>query len=96
MYRLDFGEDFWKTYKKLVQGNPILLKKFEKTLDILLQDPFYPSLKTHKVDTKRNKNIYSSSVSGDVRIGWMFNQNDDLVILILEAGTHSGASQIYK
>jgi len=96
MYRLNFGEDFWKTYKKLVQGNPLLLKKFEKTLDILSEDPFYPSLKTHKVDTKRNKNIYSSSVSGDVRIGWMFNQNDDLVILILEAGTHSGASQIYK
>ena len=96
MYTLDFTDGFWKVYKKLVKGNQALIHKFTKALELLSDNPFYPSLKTHKVSTKKYENVYSSWVNGDVRIVWAFAENQELVILILEAGTHSGTNQIYK
>jgi mRNA-degrading endonuclease YafQ of YafQ-DinJ toxin-antitoxin module len=95
MYFLKFTKDFEKIYLKLTKSNFRLQKQFAKVLDLISEDPFYNSLKTHKVDTKKYQNVYSSSVSGDVRIIWKFDDRGDLVILILETGTHSGASQVY-
>lgn len=96
MYYLNFSDDFKKQFKKLVKGNPILHKQFHKALGNLKNNPFYPSLKSHKVDTKKNKNVWSSWVSGDIRVVWAFDENDNLVILVLETGSHSGNTQIYK
>lgn len=96
MYNLGFKDDFWNSYKKLVKGNPTLLKKFKKALAILSQDPFYSSLKTHKVETKKYQNVYSSLITGDVRVIWKFDKEVKTILLILETGTHSGANQVYK
>lgn len=96
MYRLETDNNFEKSYKKITKGNLILKKQFEKTFQLLALDPFYPSLKSHKVDTKKNKNVWSSWVSGDIRVVWAFDENDNLVILVLETGSHSGNNQIYK
>ena len=96
MYSLDFNDDFWPTYNKLVKGNSKLLSKFKKTFEILSENPFRNSLKTHKVDTKKYENVYSSWVSGDVRIIWALDKNQELVILVLETGTHSGSNKIYQ
>lgn len=96
MYVLEFLDEFWKAYNKLTKGNAILQKQFLKALEQISQDPFYPSLKTHKVDTKKYDKVFSSSISGDVRIIWIFNKDQELTILILETGTHSGNNKIYK
>jgi len=96
MFHLRLKKGFKKGYQKLVKGNSRLEKQFAKTFGQLKQDPFYPSLNTHKVDTKKNTDVYSSWVTGDVRIIWDFDENEELVILVLETGTHSGADQIYK
>jgi mRNA-degrading endonuclease YafQ of YafQ-DinJ toxin-antitoxin module len=95
MYKLEFLEDFWKVYNKLVKGNPVLQKKFFNCLDKMATDPFYSSLKTHKVDSKKYKNVYSSWVSADVRIIWAFDEKQELIILVLETGTHSGGNMVY-
>jgi mRNA-degrading endonuclease YafQ of YafQ-DinJ toxin-antitoxin module len=94
MYYLNFSDDFKKQFKKLVKGNSVLHKQFEKALSNLKIDPFYPSLKSHKVDTKKNKNVWSSWVSGDIRVVWAFDENDNLVILVLEKSSHSDSDQI--
>lgn len=96
MYILDFTSQFWDSYKKIVKGNLSLLKKFKKAFEILSTNPFHNSLKTHKVDTIKYDNVYSSWVSGDVRIVWSFNKDKELVIIVLETGTHSGSNKIYK
>lgn len=96
MYELSYTLTYLKIYKKYIQKDQKLLKALNKTLDLIMQNPFYSSLNTHKVDTKRNKDIYSSRITGDWRIGWMFDEKDKKAIIIcLEVGTHSGASQIY-
>jgi len=96
MYSINPSEDFAKTYKKLTRGNLVLQKQFNKTLKQLRTDPFYSSLKTHKVDSKKYSNVYSSWVSGDVRIIWAFDEKQELVILVLETSTHSGGNMVYS
>jgi mRNA-degrading endonuclease YafQ of YafQ-DinJ toxin-antitoxin module len=96
-HRIRYTLTYLKLYKKYVFNNFKLKKSFDKTINILLEDPFYPSLKTHKVDTIRNKEIYSSRVNGDWRVGWIFDKGtQEKIIICLEIGTHSGSTKIYK
>jgi|LakMenEpi03Aug12_release.lakeMendotaPanAssembly.Ray.scaffolds.fasta_scaffold118014_3 mRNA-degrading endonuclease YafQ of YafQ-DinJ toxin-antitoxin module len=96
MYELAYTLTYLKIYKKYIQKDQKLLKALNKTLELMMQNPFYSSLNTHKVDTKRNKDIYSSRITGDWRIGWVFDEKAKKAIIIcLEVGTHSEASQIY-
>ena len=96
MYELAYTLTYLKIYKKYIQKDQKLLKALNKTLELMTQNPFYSSLNTHKVDTKRNKDIYSSRITGDWRIGWVFDEKAKKAIIIcLEVGTHLGASQIY-
>jgi mRNA-degrading endonuclease YafQ of YafQ-DinJ toxin-antitoxin module len=97
MFTLEFSAAFQKTVKKKIKPNQQLYKSLKKTVSFLRTNPFHNSLKSHKVDTKRNKDIYSSTVTGDWRIGWEFDEEIQVAtILCLEIGTHSGSDQIYK
>ncbi len=57
-------------------------------------DPYYPSLKTHKVDITNFGVVYSSRVTGDIRIVWKYLNRDTIVILT--TGGHDGKSSVYK
>jgi mRNA-degrading endonuclease YafQ of YafQ-DinJ toxin-antitoxin module len=48
-YNLIFQKVFTKTFTKNFKNDKILIQSLEKTLTILRFDPFYPSIKTHKV-----------------------------------------------
>lgn len=97
MFTLEYSLDYLKNYKKYIQKNTKLLKALNKTLETLAQNPFHNSLHSHKVDTRKNKDIWSSSITGDWRIAWVFDENvKKAIIICLEVGTHSGSSQIYK
>ena len=63
---------------------------------LLKSDPRYPSLKSHKVDTIENKNVWVSWITGDLRLVWYYNEKKELVITCIQVGTHSGANQIYN
>lgn len=96
-YKLEFSISVIKSIKKNFKNNTVLQKAFKKTRDLLFNDPFYPSLKTHKVDTILNSDVYSSRINGDWRIIWQFDEESKTAtILCLELGTHSGANQVYK
>lgn len=96
MFDVRYTLIYLKTYKKKIQKDKKLKKALSKTIEKLKEDPFHSSLNTHKVDTKRNKDIYSSRITGDWRVGWVFDKDKKTAIIIcLELGTHSGADQIY-
>lgn len=95
-YDLDFSPEFIEDYKKLIKKNKLLIKKFSKALELLADNPYHNSLNSHKVDTLDNQNVWSSWVSGDIRVVWLFDPNQRMVIVLLETGTHSGSNQIYK
>jgi mRNA-degrading endonuclease YafQ of YafQ-DinJ toxin-antitoxin module len=73
----------------------VLIKSLSKVLETLKSEPFYPSLKTHKVDIPDQKSVYSSRITGDWRLIWEFDDEDNMVILCLKLGTHGGANQVY-
>jgi len=95
-YIFNYGEYFQKKYQKLARKNLKIKKEVEKTLKFLAQDPFYPSLKSHKVNSKNFGLKYSSRVNKDLRIIWDYNNNEINIISLLDIGSYSGRHKIYK
>ena len=64
-------------------------------LDLLAQNPAAPSLRTHKVNLAGVK-VYSSSVSGDLRVIWRYADGVLDVIDLLDVGGHEGSRGVYR
>lgn len=96
MYILVFTKDFDESYIRLTKGNADTQKRIQKAITFLRQDPFYPSLRTHKANSKNYGEKWSSWVTGDIRIIWDFDSEKQLTILLLTVGTHSGTHKVYR
>jgi len=40
--------------------------------------------------------MYSSKVTGDLRIIWNFDKNNNLFLILLDLGGHEGKNKVYK
>lgn len=87
---------FQISYLKLLQKNENIRIKVEKVVHLLEVNPFYPGLRTHKVSTRKYGEMYSSRVTGDLRIIWSFDKSDTVRILLLDLGGHSGKKKVYQ
>jgi mRNA interferase YafQ len=96
MYKIVTIPEFDKLFVKITKNNSLLKTKIIACIEKLAQDPFYPSLRSHKVDTKKYNEVWSSSITGDWRIVWAFDKDEELIIVCLQLGTHSGSNQIYN
>ena len=89
MYKIDFTPNFEKQYLKLIKYNPKLEVTIDKVFELLERDPFYPGLRSHIVDKDHMYgNIWSSRVTGDIRILWALDPNQNLVLILLKIGGH--------
>jgi mRNA interferase YafQ len=86
---------FEKKYVRLIKKNKQIKEKFIGTLDTLQINPFDSSLKTHKVNAKIKPGVFSSRVTGDLRIIWEFSDTEISVIDLLDLGGHSGSGSVY-
>ncbi len=79
---------FVRTAKRILKKNPHLVVDIQKTLELLAEDAFHSSLKTHKL--KGNfVGSWACSVDYDLRIIFEFVQHDDSEAILLEAiGSH--------
>jgi mRNA-degrading endonuclease YafQ of YafQ-DinJ toxin-antitoxin module len=93
-YRITYSSKFDRDYRKLVKGNKGLSKRIIKAIKQLSIDPFYPGLRTHMVDISDIGKIYSSRVTGDLRVLWSLKEGN--IIFLYRIGGHSGSSKIYK
>ncbi len=96
MYTLHFANTFAHTYKALIKGNQESEKRTEKTLRLLKNNPSYPSLKSHKVNTKNFGKKWGSFITGDLRIIWDFDETEKKIIILLAVAKHSGSYREYK
>jgi mRNA-degrading endonuclease YafQ of YafQ-DinJ toxin-antitoxin module len=97
MFAIQYTETFLKIYKKYIRKVEKLEKAFTKTIELIKENPHHPSLNSHKVDTRKNTDIWSSRMTGDWRIAWIYDEKNQIAtIILLEVGTHSGSNQIYK
>ena len=95
-YRVIAIKNFTKQYKKLIEQDQVLVKALKKVSDMLKESPFQASLKTHRATTRNYGPAWSSSVTGDLRVIWKFDEQDRILILLLDLGGHSGKNKVYK
>lgn len=90
MIKVVWNNSFKKAFRKLIKKNPNLQNKIIGVLNILAEDPFTPSLKSHKL-TGNLTNLWSCSVNYDCRIIFRFSQDEDsdnLLIILVDIGSH--------
>lgn len=94
-YKLEFTQKAARKYKKLVLNNKILQKRIQEALVVLIVNQFDKGLATHKVKISNYGLVYSSRVTGDIRLIWEYD-GDQITIILLDIGGHSGSSAVYK
>ena len=81
---------FKRAFKKLIKKNPQLKNRVLGILDLLENDPFTPSLNSHKL-TGELDGYWSCSVTYDCRIIFTFSQDEDseeTLIILVDIGSH--------
>lgn len=81
MYKLKRTKEFEKNLKSLTSKEQ---KMVASKLKLLIQNPFYTSLRTKKVQGLDN--VFEMSVNMDIRILWKYE--DGIIILLLDVGHH--------
>jgi mRNA-degrading endonuclease YafQ of YafQ-DinJ toxin-antitoxin module len=80
---------FQKKAKKLLKNNLKLVLLVAEKIQELEINPKMPELKSHKVNTPKFGECFSSRVTGDIRIIWRYGEDGLLEILeLLDIGGH--------
>ncbi len=90
MITLIWGTSFKRAFKRIVRKNPQLEEKILTVLELLGNDPFTNSLKSHKLRGQL-EGLWACSVEYDCRIIYTFEQdsdNEEEIILLVNIGTH--------
>ncbi|NJL65526.1 MAG: type II toxin-antitoxin system mRNA interferase toxin, RelE/StbE family [Methylacidiphilales bacterium] len=90
MKNLVWSAGFVRKFKRLVKKNQQLRIQIEKTLELLAEDPFNSSLRTHKLKGDLD-GVWSCSIDYDNRILFEFIVNPDSgdeEIFLLTLGSH--------
>ena len=81
MYKLKYTKAFERDLKKLSAAEQ---KQVASKLKILMENPFYPSLRTKKVQGLTD--VFEMSVNMNIRILWRYENG--VIILLLDIGPH--------
>lgn len=85
MIKVSFSSSFKRAFKKRIKGKRELESKFWKKLELFTNNPFEPSLRTHKLSGKL-KDLWSFSVEYDERV--LFYFTDDGNAVFIDIGNH--------
>ncbi|CAD5909759.1 type II toxin-antitoxin system YafQ family toxin [Planktothrix agardhii 1806] len=89
MIEISFDDSFKRAFKKRFQGNHELERKFRIKLEKFKENPFDPSLKTHKLSGKL-KELWSFSIEYNQRVIFYFTDEEKAVFV--DIGNHD---QVY-
>jgi addiction module RelE/StbE family toxin len=81
-----FSSSFKRAFKKRIKNKKEIEELFWESIALFIQDPFHPLLKTHKLSGNL-KNLWSFSVTYDVRVIFFFEDNNKKAIFI-DIGSH--------
>ncbi|MBG1269216.1 type II toxin-antitoxin system YafQ family toxin [Nostoc sp. WHI] len=85
-----WSSGFKRSFRKITKKNPQLKNQIVKVLRLLADDPFTPSLKSHRL-TANLARLWSCSVAYDCRIIFNFSEDEkllEMVILLIDIGSH--------
>jgi mRNA interferase YafQ len=90
MMEVVWSSGFKRSFKKIIKKNPQLKDRIVEVLILLADDPFTPSLKSHKLGGNL-AGLWSCSVAYDCRIIFNFSEDEQLseiFILLIDIGSH--------
>lgn len=90
MRTLVWDSSFRRTFKGAVRKNPKLEDRIFEVLELLVDDPFAPPLKAHKLKGQL-EGLWACWVEYDCRIIYTFGQetdSDEELIVLIDIGTH--------
>lgn len=90
-YQLVFTESYLKRAKKFAKRHPELRNIYQKTLQLLAQNPFHPSLRLHALSGNLNE-LHSISINLRYRLTIELLIDDETIIFI-NVGSHD---EIYR
>ncbi len=93
-YIVQNTREYCRDLRKIFRKNRELFIRIEKIVLRISRDPFSASLKTHQVNIPSLGIVYSSRVTRDIRILWVFNSKE--IIVLYRIGGHSGHSKVYR
>ncbi|MFN5261078.1 MAG: type II toxin-antitoxin system YafQ family toxin [Pseudanabaena sp.] len=82
---ITFSPTFQRAFRKRIKGNTDLQTRFWQKIEQFQQDPFQPTLRTHKLSGKM-KYTWSFSIEYDARVIFYFT--DDGKAVFIDIGTH--------
>ena len=85
MINLIWGSRFKRAYKKVAVANPELKSKAAEALETFVDNPYHPSLRTHKL-SGRLKGLWAFVVAYDCRVVFQFLDDQD--VLLIDIGKH--------
>jgi addiction module RelE/StbE family toxin len=83
-------EGFRRALKRLIKKQPLLQVKVIATLECLTDNPFDPSLKTHKLKGEL-KGLWACTVEYDCRIIFSFQEivgETESALMMIDIGSH--------
>jgi len=90
MRKLVWDSSFRRAFKRRARSNPRLKESIFRTLEQLVNDPFHPSLKTHKLKGTL-EGLWACWVEYDCRIIFLFEKDpeggEDVIVLV-DIGSH--------
>lgn len=85
MIEVAFSSSFKRAFKKRVADSPDRAKHFWERLEVFKNDPFDPTLRTHRLSGKL-KHLWSFSIEYDLRV--LFQFVEDQRTVFIDIGTH--------
>ena len=85
-YELIFTASYEKIEKRFLKRHPDLLERYHKTLAILEQDPFHPSLRLHALEG-RLTGLHAVAINLQYRITLELELREREIILV-NVGSH--------
>lgn len=85
MTNLIWGSSFKRACKRVSTASPDLKHKIARALETFVDNPYHPSLRTHKLSGNL-KGLWAFVVAYDCRIVFQFL--DDQNVLLIDIGKH--------
>ncbi len=87
-YQIKNSTKYLRQFKHLIRNNKHLKSKIIEVIEKMISDPFDLSLRTHNVGQEDGNKLWSSRVTGDIRIIWTFDEDKKVIIILLKIGGH--------
>jgi mRNA interferase YafQ len=81
--KLIYTSSFERTLKKLLRKQPLLQKMIDNVLTLLIQNPFNPTLGSHKIVLYGDEKVWSSMINFSYRILWSFDDQRNIELRLI-------------